>query len=151
MVRTPMRGFVRLLCLVSLLAAACSSTPSDETPSGALEMFLDAMLRSDWDQDALKEAYGLLSSDARDALRDRAEMANALSGRDFEPWQMLVQGRFRLRFAPRQEGGMAERIDGERAVVVVTGERDGERAEVPMVLEDGAWRVDLQVPPMRGQ
>lgn len=137
-------------CLAAaLLLASCSSTPSDDTASGALQMFLDAMLRSDRDQDALREAYGLLSSDAREALEKRAEMANALSGRDFEAWQMLTQGRFRLRFSPRAEGGMVERIDGERGVVIVTGSRDGERAEVPMVLEDGAWRVDLHVPEMR--
>lgn len=158
MLRHAMRVIRRRVALACLAAGAlacgstaCSSTPSDETPSGALQMFLDAMLRSDWDQSALREAHELLSPDAREALQQRAAMANALSGRALEPWQMLTQGRFRLRFAPRAEQGMVERIDGDRAVVIVTGSRDGERAEVPMVLEDGAWRVDLQIPPMRRQ
>ena len=144
-----MRAVLQPWCVLLLGLCACSSAPSDETPSGALLMFLGAMERSDWNQEALREAYALLSADAREALEERAEMANALSGRDFEPWQMLAQGRFRLRFAPRQDGGLSERIDGDRAVVVVTGSRDGERAEVPMVLEDGEWRVDLDIPPMR--
>ena len=141
--------YATLVIACGLLAVACSSAPSDETPSGALLMFLSAMERSDYNQEALREAYALLSKDAREALEARAEMTNALSGRDFEPWQMLAQGRFRLRFAPRQEDGLSERIDGDRAVVVVTGSRDGERAEVPMALEDGEWRVDLDIPPMR--
>lgn len=136
--------------MVTLLGiAACGSAPSDETPSGALRLFLEAMARSDWDRDALRDAYELLSPDAREGLGERAELAGTLSGRDFEHWEMLAQGRFRLRFAPRQQGGMVERIEGDRAVVVVTGARDGDRAEVAMVKEGDAWRVDLQLPPMR--
>ena len=133
--------------LLSLLA--CTDTPTDETPSGALRLFLEAMDKSDWDAEARKDAYDLLSRRAREGLAERARMANTLSGRSFEPWEMLAQGRFRLRFAPRRQGGMVERIDGDRATVVVTGSRDGERAEVPLVREAEAWRVDLDLPPLR--
>ena len=135
--------------LLLIVAAACSETPTDRTPSGALRLFLSAMDRSEWDEAALRDAYDLLSPDARAALEERADMASTLSGRTFEPWQMLVQGRFRLRFAPRRGGGMVERVDGDRAVVVVSGSRDGERAEIPLVEEDGHWRVDLDLPPLR--
>ena len=138
-----------LPALLLVAAAACSDAPTDETPSGALRLFLSAMDRSEWDEEALREAYDLLSPDARRALEERAHMASTLSGRTFEPWEMLVQGRFRLRFAPRRGGGMVERIDGERAIVVVNGSRGGERAEVPMVEEEGRWRVDLDVSPLR--
>jgi len=135
---------------VLLGTLACSSTPTDETPSGALGLFLRAMDRSDWDDDALRRAYGLLDSDARQGLEERAELANSLSGRDFEPWEMLAQGRYRLRFSPRRGDGMREEINGDRATVVVVGERAGQRAEVRMVREEGGWRVALELPPMRG-
>lgn len=136
-------------CAALVAVAGCSSAPTDESPSGALTLFLEAMSRSEWDREALREAYGLLSPQAREGLEERAEMASTLSGRDFEPWDMLPQGRFRLRFAPRRHGGMVERIEGDRAVVVVTGSRDGERAEVAMVREGDGWRVDLELPPVR--
>lgn len=132
--------------VAGLLLLGCSDAPTDETPSGALRLFLEAMDRSDWDREALRDAYALLSPDARRGLEERAHTANTLSGRAFEPWEMLAQGRFRLRFAPRSRDGMVERIEGDRAVVVVTGDRDGERAEVPMVREDGRWRIALELP-----
>ncbi len=139
---------VRLVFALALLGAAsgCSSTPTDETPSGALTLFLEAMSRSEWDRDALRDAYELLSPAARESLTERARMANTLSGRSHEPWEMLSQGRFRLRFAPRRQGGMIERIEDDGAVVVVAGARDGERAEVPMVREGDRWRVALELP-----
>jgi len=127
--------------------SACNSAPSDDTPTGALQLFVAAMDRSEWDDNALRDAYALLSPAARDALRVRAEEAGSLSGREFDPWQMLAQGRFRLRFAPRPGDGMEERVEGERAVVVVSGSRPDHRAEVPMLLENGRWRVDLVLPP----
>jgi hypothetical protein len=134
---------------LALGAGGCSATPTDDTPTGALKLFLAAMDRSEWDEDALAEAYALMSHDAREALAERARTAEALSGRDLEPWKMIPQGRFRLRFSPRRQGGMREQVDGASAVVVVTGNLEGERAEVPMVLEDDGWRVVLELPPLR--
>lgn len=136
-----------LVVSLSLLAAlGCSSEPTDETPRGALELFLDAMSRSARDEHALEQAYALLAEPARRELERRADLAGALAGRDFEPWRMLPQGRFGLRFAPKARGGLRERVDGDRAVVVVTGDR-GQRAEVPLIREDGRWRVALEIPP----
>jgi hypothetical protein len=56
---------------------------------------------------------------------------------------MLAQGRFRLRFSPSSRRGMKEAINGDRATVTVTGTRPDERAEVPLVREQGQWRVSL--------
>lgn len=123
--------------------AGCSTEPTRETPSGALELFIEAMERSARDRGALEQAFELLSPKAQKALRKRAQLAGSLAGRDFEPWEMIAQGRFRLRFAPSR---MQARVDGQRAVVVVEGSEPGQQAEVPMVAdEQGGWRVDLPI------
>ena len=133
--------------LVAALAA-CSPAPSDETPTGALRLFLRAMEESGSDSTALESAYGLLDEHARQALEQRARDAGALAnGREFEPWEMLAQGRYRVRFAYAEYGSMRERIDGERAIVTVEGASGTDRAEVPLVREAGRWRVVLAIPP----
>jgi hypothetical protein len=136
---------MRAIALAALVAlsASCSSAPSDDDPVGALTLFLEAMKKSDWDESAREDAYALLSPDARAALEGRAERANALSRREFAPWEMLAQGRFRLRFTPTDT---EVRIDGDTAVVTVFGRREGERADVAMVREGDRWRVDLDLP-----
>ncbi|RLB49320.1 MAG: hypothetical protein DRJ42_21300 [Deltaproteobacteria bacterium] len=130
-----------------MLAGSCSSDPTDDTPEGALTLFLEAMERADWDDAALEDAYDLLSPAARGALEERAERANALSRREFAPWEMLAQGRFRLRFRPRP-ARTESRVEGDDAIVTLLGRREGERADVAMVREDGQWRVDLTLPPI---
>jgi len=134
---------------IALAAAGCTEAPSDDPPSGALRMFLDAMERSDRDPAALREAYALLAAPARHALQERAHLAASLGGREFDPWEMLVRGRFRRRFATRESRGMEERIDGDEATVIVRGD-DGQVSRVPMVREEEGWRVVLAVPPARG-
>lgn len=134
--------------LVSVLvfAAACARISSDRTPSGALKLFLEAMSETQDDPSARARAYALLAPESRDRLAARSRLAAALSNRRFEPSDMLVEGRYRLRFSPRESRGFEERINGDRAIVVVLGARRGERAEVPMVNENGHWRVFIAVP-----
>ena len=133
---------------LAALLAACAPAPSDETPLGALRMFLRAMERSGSDSTALEEAYGLLDAGARTALEQRARDASALAnGREFAPWEMLAQGRYRVRFAYAEYGAMRESVDGERATVTVVGTDRASHAEVPLVREEGRWRVVLHVPP----
>ena len=139
----------QLLCLVALLAIGCSEVPSDETPSGTVALFLDAMDRAERDESALRDAYVLLAAPTRRALAERAHLAGSLGGREFAPWEMIVRGRYRRSFAPREDAaGMREAIDGERATVTVTGE-DGQSARVPLVREDGRWRIVIDVPAAR--
>jgi hypothetical protein len=137
-----------LVAAAALCVSACAPAPSDETPLGALRMFLRAMERSSDDARALEEAYTLLDTEARDALTARARDASALAnGREFAPWEMLAQGRYRVRFPYAEYGSMRESIDGERATVTVVGTDRRSRAEVPLVREEGHWRVVLRVPP----
>jgi hypothetical protein len=141
------------IALAALLLAACSAcgggAPTHETPVATVRHFLEVMDRSVADERALIEAFRLLDSGAQSALTERAERASTLAGRRYEPWQMLAQGRFRLRFAPATPGGMRERVTGERAIVTVTGSGEGQRAEVPLVREQGRWRIALRIPSMR--
>ncbi len=148
-----MRSFRRMLIVLALLASAsaCSDVPSDQTPRGALRLFLSAMERSEHDPDAQREAYALLSASTRRALAARAHDAETLGADGLEPWEMLVRGRYRQTFAPaRGSRGMRERIDGDRARVVVTSEDGSRRAEVPLVREDGRWRIVLPITSARG-
>ncbi len=139
---------VRRLALVTFVVwlSACSSAASDRTPSGALALFLEAMGEAQDDPRARERAFELLAPESKRRLSERARLAAALSGRHFEPWEMLVEGRYRLRFAPRDGRGFEERVDGDRAIVVVHGQRSSARAEVPMVRDSGRWRVYLDVP-----
>lgn len=137
------RATVSLGLLVA--AVACSSAPTDETPAGALTLFVEAMERGRSEREALATAYHLLATPAREALRERARRATELGGRAFEPWDMLPPGRFRLRFEP-VAARTVEEIDGPRARVTLTGSR-GETAVVPMHLEGDGWRVALELPP----
>jgi hypothetical protein len=139
----------RLLVLV-LILSGCSNAPTDETPRGALRLFLSAMERSEHDPEASREAYALLSASTRRSLASRSHFVNSLGGSELEPWDMLVRGHFRTNFTPIEgPRGMRERIQGARATVSVQNERGDHRAEVPLVREDGRWRIVLAIPPVR--
>lgn len=118
---------------------------SSASPTAVLQQFLTAMDHSATDDGSLRVAYELLSSSARSALEQRAIRAKTLAGQPFEPWQMLAQGRFRLRFSPAARRGMRESIEGDRATVVVTGTNPGERADVQLVRERGVWKLALEL------
>jgi hypothetical protein len=137
----------RAFPILLVLAAACSDVPTDETPRGTVQLFLAAMERSEHDEEALREAYVLLSAPARRELQERAHTATSYGADEMRPWEMLVRGGFRLTFTPASRGrGMRERIDGDQAIVVVQNESGDRRAEVPLVREDGRWRIVLELP-----
>lgn len=155
MLRCPM-GSSNAVCTVLLsaaiaLAAGCGGDGDVRSPTATVRHFLEVMDRSAADDAALREAYHMLDASARAALAARAERATTLAGRRYEPWQMLSQGRYRQRFAPASPRGMRERVQGDRAVVTVSGRRPEERAEVSLVREEGHWRIVLAIPPMRGR
>lgn len=132
--------------MFALVLSACSEVPTDATPKGTVQLFLAAMERSEHDEQALAQAYALLSAPTRRVLQERAHLATSLGANELKPWQMLVRGSYRQRFTPsRGARGMRERIEGDRATVTVTNGR--RRAEVPLVRENGRWRIVLNVPP----
>ena len=139
---------MRVLCFLLFSAAllhGCSDTAGAE-PEAALGRFLDLMDRSRGDAHALSEAYELLDRNSQKELARRARKAQALSGRDFEPWQMLAEGRFRLRFSP-SAGGMHTELEGKRrARITLVGEETELQATVPMIQQGGTWRVVLSLP-----
>ncbi|MEI8254997.1 MAG: hypothetical protein WCJ30_04930 [Deltaproteobacteria bacterium] len=138
------RAFFVLVALGST-APGCHREPED-TPETVLSAWVSAMNASRSDVDARRRAYPLLSSRARDSLTERAARASQLSGRDVQPWEMLAPGRFAMRFAFDPDG-LEARVEGEHATVTARG-RSGDHAEVPMVREQGHWRVDLTLPAM---
>jgi len=136
----------RALALIGvLLCVACGSGDADKHPSEVLLRFLEAMDRSLQHEAALKEAFALLDDAAQKELRARAERASSLASRSFSPWEMIAQGRFRMRFAPLDHADLRTTIEGDRATVHVKDE-DGRTAAVPLVREHGHWRVQLALP-----
>ena len=79
---------------------------AQRSPSEVLRQFLAAMDQSASDDRALRVAYELLASPAQKSLEARAARVKTLAGQSLEPWQMLAQGRFRLRFSPASRRGM---------------------------------------------
>jgi hypothetical protein len=143
-----------IAALASLaLLGACSRELDDRTPEGALAIFVDAIEQSERDGDALRRAYEVIDSTSQRHLSERARSATALGAREYEPWEMIVQGRALLRFVPQRGSGLRARegASDDEAIVVVTGELEGQRAEIPMRREEGGWRVVLDVPGVRTQ
>lgn len=139
-----------LLCgwVFALLIAAGCEQKIDETPEDALTTWVTAMNASRNDPSARERAYTMLSSRAKEQLAQRAAVAIQLSGRDIKPWEILAPGRFALRFA-FDRARLRSQVDGTNATVTARGPGT-EVAEVPMVLENGHWRVALELPPWTG-
>jgi hypothetical protein len=111
-----------------------------------VEEWLERMARVHGDPEDAARAYELLSIESKKNLEERARRASAATGRKMTPESMLAPSRFSLRFVPRT---MRSRVAGDRAVVDVVGaDPEVERAEVPCVLEQERWRIDLVLPPL---
>jgi hypothetical protein len=135
-----------MLAVGCLLWVACERRAPDETPEGVVQAWIDLMERVHGDPEDAARAYELLSAQTKKNLEERARRASAATGRKMSPESMLAPSRFSLRFVPRS---MRARVAGDRALVEVVGANaDVERAEVPCVLEEGRWRVDLVLPPL---
>lgn len=136
----PLRG---LVFATTCALVACSRTAPETTPEGAVRTFVDKMETSTEDARARREAYPLLGPHARALLKERADRASRGQGRRFEPWEMLAEGRFGLRFRPK---AMRARTTGGDALVDVDGEGPEDHATVHCVRENGLWRVEPDLP-----
>jgi hypothetical protein len=120
----------------------CAADPSELEPTEALTAFLAALERSTHAPDQRKLAYDWLDLRSQRSLTERAKLSSSLSGRPFEPWEMLVPGR--ISFAAHSLVGarLSAQVDGEHASVALPGASSA-GSRVPMVRESGRWRVVL--------
>jgi hypothetical protein len=142
-----MRSILVLLALLVLtpVISACEPEAKDATPEGAVQEFIERMQRVHGDTRAARLAYELLRVDARRNLAERAKRAGSVAGREVAPEDMLAPSHFSLAFRPKK---LTSRIDGDWAEVTVYGEDSSLQRTVKCVLEDGHWRVALELPPL---
>jgi hypothetical protein len=137
----------RLALYVAFLPmlGGCEADPVDAGPEAVVEELVLRLQRVHGDPKAARAAYELLWSDAKRGLAERAKRAGAVAGRDVAPESMIAPTRFSLSFKPRR---YTARIDGDWAVVSITGDSPSQYHEVKCVREDGRWRVVLVIPPL---
>jgi hypothetical protein len=141
-----LRSFYVLFMTTALFlafATGCSRAAPDATPEGVVRLWLEKMESASDDGHAMKEAYVLLGPRARANLKERADRASRGQGRRFEPFEMLAEGRFGLRFRPKT---MSTRIEGDDAWVAVKGDGPDEQATVKCTREGTAWRIEPDLP-----
>lgn len=135
---------MRALALIFVVAAlACDPAPPNATPEGAVRELVERMQGFGGSEDEAKALYDLLSERAKQNLQHRADRYSDASGRTIAPWAMITPVRLVPRFLPR---AYASQIVGKYALVEVIGVAATQRAQVPCVREDEAWRVDLVLP-----
>jgi hypothetical protein len=129
--------------LLTFVLFACSRATPDATPDGVVRLWLEKMETAAEDGRAMKEAYALLGPRARANLKERADRASRGQGRRYEPYEMLAEGRFGLRFRPK---AMTAKIEGDDAWVDVKGDGPDEHANVKCTREGNVWRIEPELP-----
>ncbi len=130
---------------LSLAIAGCGKRAPNATPEGAARELVDRMGHITGDPVESKRAFELLSKRAQANLAQRAQRYSAATGKAISPEAMIAPARFTLRFDPAH---WRATIAGSYAIVDVTGASSSDRAQIPCVLEDGVWKVDLVIPPL---
>ena len=121
------------------LMACADEGPTDETPEGALSLFLASVNPAERTFDR-ERAYKLLAPENQQELSKRAAKASKVDGRSFEPSEMLVIERFVQRWPIKN---MESEIDGDRAKVTAHGDKASQEAVVDLKRVDGRWRIVL--------
>ena len=139
-------GWCVLVGVAGATGFACDREAADERPERVVEEFIARMQRVHGDEQAARDAFELLWSEAQANLAERAKRATAVSGRKIAPEEMIVPSRFTPEFKPRH---YEARVEGQWAVVTVEGEASmAQKRQVKCVLEEGHWRVVLELPPL---
>ena len=136
---------------ILILCVSCGGPAEEETPTGAVKAFFRAVARSENDVEATKEVVRLLSPQAQQQLRKRAELASTLTGREFAPQDMIPKGRLFLRYQPRMHKPFVEHISGNHALVTIYGEKKAETSTLRLLKSGNAWRIDLPLPPLESR
>lgn len=131
----PATLFALLALSLPLIAGCPGDRPTDETPEGAMTLFLDATKISD-----RQKAYDLLAPSSQEALRARAARASKQGGRTVGPEEMLATERFVSRW---EITDLDSEENGETAVVTASGSEEDQRARITLERVDGHWRVVL--------
>jgi hypothetical protein len=133
---------------------ACGRRDSDTAPDSAARALIghlgDASREPHAFPEGARDAYRYLATSTKKKLELRAERASKLQGRRIGAEDMLVVGRFALRFEPRVYASV---IRGEHAEVEVRGDKNDDVAKILCVREPHptkdnvfVWRVELEVP-----
>ncbi len=125
---------------------SCTRAAPEATPEGAIRLFVEKMESGAEDPRAMREAYNLLGPRARANLKERAARASKGQGQRYEPYEMLAEGRFGLKFRPKS---MTSRIEGDDAFVDVRGDGQAELASVRCLREATGWRVEPELPDIK--
>ncbi len=162
-----------LLCAMAGSALGCSRPAPDSTPEGALRAWLEKMEAAEDDPAEMRAAYELFGPRAKKGLAERAERAGRAEGRKVEPWEVLADGRFGLKFRPQRMTVTVDPRSPDEAVVAVVGadpnvergarslrprpdrfagraakpRRRSHRRRLPRSPPPGGWRVEPDLPP----
>ncbi len=131
-----------------LFLLGCEEEPAPQGPQDGPQVVVRELLsrlrRVHGDPQAGEKVAELLWEPARENLAERAKRASAVSGRELMRGEMLAPSwlSFYLvpeRFEWRRQGGWAE----VQAIAA-----DGQSSTVRCVLEEGEWKVVLELPPL---
>jgi hypothetical protein len=121
----------------------CDASQATDTPDGAVRELVSRIRGFRGSEQDAQALFELLSVRARTNLEARAKRYGAASGKQIAPWAMLVPSRVAPRFQPQT---YSSQIVGKYAMVDIRGVSADQHAQIPCVLEDGQWRVDLVLP-----
>jgi hypothetical protein len=138
------RAWLVSIAVAAVIGLGCEQESADERPERVVAEFIEKMERVHGDPRSARAAYELLWAEGRNNLAERAKRASAVTGRKVAPEEMIAPTRFWLKFRPRR---YSSRVQGDWAVVTVTGEAPRtQRHQVRCLMEDGRWRVVLELP-----
>jgi len=125
-----------------LLALGCEERPAPRGPDVVVQELLLGLRRAHGSPEAGARVVELLWKPARDNLAERAARASALSGRELGPGEMIAPSWLSLALPPDH---FEWRRDGDWAEVRVSS-ADGRTLSTRCALENGDWKVALELP-----